>query len=288
MRSQAWATHNAVARACTRAHPLPVQEDAMMRVPVYAAPAAALCGFLFAFTVIALHSPASHARRRGMVGYSGNPATNDGEDCTACHLGGFPPKVTLEGPSFVPPGAQRVFTLTVAEGQLLAAGLDVSVTAGFLQSLGPDTQVLEGELTHSNPKIVNPDTGAATFSFAWTAPIGEGAEVTMYGAGNSVNGDTTPEGDAPSLVVKQVLVSRSGPPPTPAPTATTLPTATPVAATPTDSPTSTPSPTETPGATETGTATPTGESSATPAIEPTATPGWAAWLPWLAREAGLR
>jgi hypothetical protein len=234
-------------------------------------PAAFLCGGVGLGIVLAVVAlPLAHASQRGKVGYSGNPATNDGEDCTTCHGGGFEPVVTLEGPSVVPPGAQRTFTMTVAQGQYLAAGFDVSVTAGFLQSLGPDTRVLEGEVTHVNPKIVDPDTGASAFTFSWTAPMAEGSEVTFYGVGNSVNGDTRPDGDGVSTLVKQVLVSRGAPPispPEPTSTATATPTAT---------------------AAPSATAVATSGATATVPPEPTETARWSVVMPVLMRGALLR
>ena len=42
-------------------------------------------GFIGVALLSTWHAPTADARRRGMVGYSGNPATNDGEDCTKCH-----------------------------------------------------------------------------------------------------------------------------------------------------------------------------------------------------------
>ena len=241
----------------------------------------ALAVFGTAAAVLWLDAPPAHARRLGVSGYSGNPATNDGEDCSSCHGGGFEPEVSLEGPSVVMPGAQATFTLTVAEGQLLAAGLNVSATAGFLRSLGNDTRIAEGEITHVNPKIVEFETGAASFVFGWTAPTVEGTEVTLYGAGNSVDGDTRPDGDAVATVVKEILVA-SGPPPTPVPTATA-----------TDA---SPSETPTAAATEPATATsvpdpdrtPTGDPTVTPTAPPTRPPRWETHLPLLVREAPLR
>jgi hypothetical protein len=175
--------------------------------------------------------------------------------------------------------------MTVAQGQYLAAGFNVSVTAGFLQAPSPDTRVSEGEVTHANPKIVDPDTGASVFTFRWTAPMAEGSEVTFYGAGNSVNGDTRPDGDGVSTLVKQVLVSRGAPPtapPEPTPTAT-------IGATATAAPSATPMPEP-----ATATAAPSATAMATPGVtatvppEPTETVRWSVVMPVLLRGAPLR
>ncbi len=132
----------------------------------------------------------------GINGHSGNPATNFGMSCNACHGGGSQPTVFLTGPQTVDAGDTVIYTLSVqsaAPTLQTAAGLDVSATAGAFASLGPDTQLLEEEITHSTPKN-NDAGGLATFSFYWTAPP-SAQVVTLYAAGNSVNMNNNPGGD---------------------------------------------------------------------------------------------
>lgn len=136
------------------------------------------------------------ASSAGISGHSGNPATNFGMSCNACHGGGSTPIVNLTGPGTVLAGESVIFTLSVqsaAPAQQTAAGLDVSATAGTLASLGGDTQVMDGEITQTSPK--NNTAGSASFSFGWTAPMSAPQTVTLYAAGNSVNLDGVPGGD---------------------------------------------------------------------------------------------
>ena len=89
--------------------------------------------------------------------------------------------------------------------QQTAAGLDVAVTAGVLASLGSDTQVMNGEITHTGPKANN-GAGVAVFTFSWTAPDAPGV-VTMYAAGNSVNQNALNTGDLPNTDVYTIQVT---------------------------------------------------------------------------------
>ncbi|MEZ4728693.1 MAG: PQQ-dependent sugar dehydrogenase [Caldilineaceae bacterium] len=163
-----------------------------------------------------------NASLNGRVGFSGNPATNSGATCTACHAVGAPlPTVLLQGPTTVTAGATNLYTLTINGGPAQTGGLNVSVSnnRGSLLPTGVDTQVLLNELTHSAPK---PFSGnQAVFTFAWTAPTFNDT-VTLYGAGNSSDGQQSLTGDgigATSLTV-QVTGGAGGPPaasPTPPP-----------------------------------------------------------------------
>ena len=108
----------------------------------------------------------------GIVGHSGNPATNFGMSCNACHGGGTQPIVSLSGPTTLGPGESAVYALTIQSEALAsqtAAGFNVSATDGTLSSLGGDTQIIDGEITHVSPKA-NTTAGVAVFSFQWTAP----------------------------------------------------------------------------------------------------------------------
>jgi hypothetical protein len=139
----------------------------------------------------------------GITGFSGNPATQAGFSCEACHSGGVVPNVILNGPTTVEAGSTSTYTLTIASGDVLNqdwAGFDVSATDGLLIATQAGTR--EGtnnlgqvEITHEDP--VEADfSGRVTFQFDWTAPLSAGS-VTLYGAGNSVNLNMNFSGDAP-------------------------------------------------------------------------------------------
>ena len=84
-----------------------------------------------ALLVIAAFFGLARASTYGRVGFSGNPATNGGQDCTACHgPGATLPGVTLTGPTTLAAGAVGLYTLTITGGPGLTAGLDVSVSGG--------------------------------------------------------------------------------------------------------------------------------------------------------------
>jgi len=146
----------------------------------------------------------------GRIGFSGNPATNDGALCSRCHTGGITPTVTLDGPIEVDAGATAMLTLTVAGGQAALAGLNVSATGGMLAvpDGATDVQIIEGELTQTEPKAVG-DDDAAVFAFLWQAPEGEGT-ITLYAAGNSVDGNGRPPGDAAAGTTLEVVVGAGG------------------------------------------------------------------------------
>lgn len=162
-----------------------------------------------------LGSRVAQAYSTGISGHSGNPGTNGGMTCNACHGGGQVPVVTLTGPASVTPGSTHTYVLAVQSTNPSVqtyAGLDVSATAGNLATSGADTQVMDGEITHTQPKANNA-SGVASFQFQWTAPTLPGS-VTLYGAGNSVELNGYPGGDNPGLASLVVTVE--------SPTAVTL------------------------------------------------------------------
>ncbi len=147
------------------------------------------------------------ASSTGRVGFSGNPNTNGGAICNVCHSGGVVPSVTLDGPVNVVAGETVTFTLTISGGQEVAGGFNVSATDGSLLIVPDttDTQIMSGELTHTAPKLVDGNNDVV-FSFRWTAPATDG-NVTLYGAGNSVNLADGSSGDAPSTDTLDITVS---------------------------------------------------------------------------------
>ncbi|MEZ4863404.1 MAG: PQQ-dependent sugar dehydrogenase [Caldilineaceae bacterium] len=160
-----------------------------------------------------------NASLNGRVGFSGNPATNGGANCTSCHAVGAPtPSVALLGPTTVTAGSTNLYTLTISGGPAQTGGLDISVSnnRGTLLPTGSDTQAFLGELTHSAPKAFNGNQVA--FTFAWTAPNFNDT-VTFYGSGNSSDGQQSLTGDGIGTTTLQVQVTGgAGGPPSTSPT----------------------------------------------------------------------
>ncbi len=137
----------------------------------------------------------------GIAGFSG---MNGGNSCNNCHHSGVTPEVSISGSQVVLPGDTQIYTLIISGGQETAGGLNVAVTDGSLLSLSGETQLINGEIAHTTPKSANQD-GDVVFSYAWTAPVITGT-VTMYGAGNSVNGNGSNSGDAAGLTALSIVV----------------------------------------------------------------------------------
>ncbi|MEZ4712332.1 MAG: choice-of-anchor V domain-containing protein [Caldilineaceae bacterium] len=161
----------------------------------------------------------AHASLNGRIGFSGNPATNSGQNCTTCHAtGAAVPTVTISGPASVAAGSTNLYTLLISGGPAQTGGLNVSVSnqRGVLTPAGADTQTLLGELTHSAPKAFSGNQLA--FQFTWTAPTYNDT-VTFYGAGNSSDNQQSLTGDGIGVTTFNVQVTGgSGGPPTVSPT----------------------------------------------------------------------
>jgi hypothetical protein len=173
--------------------------------------AGALALLALTATIVVLSAGSgAEARSNGITGRSGNPATG-GTTCTACHSGGIAPAVTIAGPALVAPSAVYTYTLTIAGGQEVAGGLDVSTTTGALAVQQPGTILADGEITHSTPRLVNDDLDVV-FAFYWVAPAAPGS-ATLYGAGNSVNLNGFSSGDLSSTDQHAITVATNAPTP---------------------------------------------------------------------------
>lgn len=165
-------------------------------------------GILGTAAILGLIVPKSTAFSNGVIGLSGNPATNKGGFCTNCHTGGVAPFVVIAGPSPVAAGSMNVYSLQISGGQSTAGGLDVSVDGGTLIASDPGTHATTGEvgpeITHDAPRPVNMQ-GRVIFSFTWQAPATPGT-YTFYGAGNSVNLNGNFNGDNAATATFQVVV----------------------------------------------------------------------------------
>jgi len=164
---------------------------------------------LSALGVTALGAPA-FASRAGITG-----RTESGCATAGCHGGGaLEPTVTFEGPSTVAPGATATFSLILSGTQpgarSPAAGFNIGATGGTLAPADAQLKAVVAELVQNNMPIPF-DGETVKVSFNWTAPS-EPGEFTLAGAGNSVNGDFVPTGDASAVTTHVVTVSADAPP----------------------------------------------------------------------------
>lgn len=154
--------------------------------------------------MLGLSAPAPWASSTGIVGFSGNPATSNGNYCNICHYGGPGPQVAISGPTQVQPGSSHTYVLRIAEGGETAGGLNVSVSEGSLTAIDSGTKLVNGEITHVSPRLIDP-SGNVVFRFKWTAPLSAGS-VTLYGAANSVDLNGQPSGDRSTKVSRTITV----------------------------------------------------------------------------------
>ncbi len=131
--------------------------------------------FLFLLTVwfgAAAAPRAAWGHAKGINGFSGNPATNSGSICTACHYGGTLPTVTLTGPTSLATGSTAVYTFTITGGPAVTGGLDVSTTGGILQATDSTTQLMSSEITQTAATAFSSNTLVFTFTLAAPATAG--------------------------------------------------------------------------------------------------------------------
>ncbi len=151
----------------------------------------------------------------GKAGFSGNPATNNGDTCSKCHNGGSIPAVTLNGPTTVASGSTNTYTLQITGEQIPAGGLDVSVTEGTLAAPESGTKIEKGEVVQTTARLVD-STGAISWAFDWTAPIVQAdTTLTMYGAGASIDLDGGKSGDGTGTAVLLITTQLGGGQPQP-------------------------------------------------------------------------
>ena len=164
-----------------------------------------------------LTAPLVHASRFGRDGFSGNPGTNGGSTCSACHApGATQPALLLAGPSAVTAGTTHEYVATLIGGPGLTGGLSISSTdaVGTFLPIDSDLQLVGDEISHTEPKAFA--SGQVEFRFNWTAPSFNGV-YTLYGAGNSTDGQVNLLGDAIGTTSLAITVSGGGAPPPPDP-----------------------------------------------------------------------
>ncbi|WP_225413254.1 MXAN_6652 family MXYO-CTERM-anchored protein [Stigmatella hybrida] len=158
------------------------------------------------FAAALLTAAPAFATSTGVTGQSGK----DGVTCSTCHKGGVMPTVTFEGPTELAPGATGQYSFVIRGGAAQTGGVGIAVddaTAGL--QAGAGLKKLGSELTHTAPQ---PFTGTELrFSFTLVAPAKD-STLTLFGAGNSSNGDQTSEGDRAAATTLKVKVGNGTPP----------------------------------------------------------------------------
>ena len=111
-------------------------------------------GFLSAFLLsvaLLLASTTAYGSAGGRSGFSGNPGTNAGADCTVCHApdGAGAPALGIAGPSVMEAGSTKGFLVFLVGGPAVTAGIGISASDahGTLTPFDADLHVLDGELT---------------------------------------------------------------------------------------------------------------------------------------------
>ncbi len=176
-------------------HRAPRPLSARGPAPRLAACTATLAGLLLA--------GGAHAYTMGIPGKS-----IEGCGGAGCHAGGAEPTVVLMTPGRVSPGATVQLVLGFRDAGA-AVGGDISAQAGVLQPAeGGALRAVARELVHNGMAIPTAD-GFVEIPFLWTAPEVAGP-VTLFAAGNSVNLDRLPSGDAFSVTSATIEVAPEG------------------------------------------------------------------------------
>ncbi len=144
-----------------------------------------LVGTLLTLTVT-LWAGYLFARSSGMTGVAQSP-----NGCS-CHSStpnaNGPVTVTITGPQAVRPDSIGTYTITVSGGPAATkGGFNLKAQAGTLIA-GPNTNIVGGELTHSNPD-------SRSWSFDWKAPATE-APVNLYAVAQATDGAGGNSGDS--------------------------------------------------------------------------------------------
>jgi len=159
------------------------------------------------------HARASQA---GRDGFSGNPATNGGATCNACHApGATRPTITISGPQTLDAGTIAEYSVTITGGPAVTGGVDVSSSAiGTLTPVDGSLHAVGVEISHTAPKPFA--GGSVNFRFNYRAPT-YNTVVDLFAAGNSSNGLLNLLGDGINNTQFRVTVQNGDPPPPPPP-----------------------------------------------------------------------
>lgn len=97
--------------------------------------------------------------------------------------------VWIEGPDTLLKGETAEYHIFLTGGPMVEGGFNVASRFSTLSAIDPGTQVLNGELTHNQPRIFTGDT--VSWYFNYTAADSVDWD-TLYSDANSVNGDGIP------------------------------------------------------------------------------------------------
>lgn len=155
-----------------------------------------------------LVSGSAFAYATGQTGYSGKDSALTCAS-SGCHTlsGGTAPTVTLDGPSSLAPGQTGNYTFIIRGGPASRGGFNVAVDGAGTLNAGAGSKKVAGEITHTGPKVFA--NGEVRFDFSLVAPA-TGTTLTLFGAGNSVNGNANETGDASATTTLKVKVGDGG------------------------------------------------------------------------------
>ncbi|MFY0564064.1 MXAN_6652 family MXYO-CTERM-anchored protein [Archangium lansingense] len=155
--------------------------------------------------VVCLLSTPALATSTGISGQSGK----DGLTCNTCHKGGTSPEVEFTGPSALVPGATGQYSFIIRGGPAKKGGVDIAVShSDALLQPGVGTKMLGVELSHSEPRDF--EGNELRFDFSLVAPARD-VTLTLFGAGNSADGDQRGSGDRAATSKWQVVVGNGTP-----------------------------------------------------------------------------
>lgn len=160
----------------------------------------------------------------GIAGYTGSPGEST---CSSCHGGGSSSASSISisaVPAFTnneyQPGQNYTITVSLAASgfNLFGFGCEIlnqsNSNSGSMHSAGPGVKFLNAgsrrNAVHTNAKS---GTGAADFTFEWTAPQ-NGDAAQFYVAGNAVNGNNSSSLDAPIAAISLQLSAAAANEPT--------------------------------------------------------------------------
>jgi uncharacterized protein (TIGR03382 family) len=156
-----------------------------------------------------LLSSSALASSTGASSVAGNSGKNASQTCnTVCHSGGTAPTVTLSGPETLAAGTTGQYRLTIQGGAAVKGGMNVALSAGTTASLEPSAELRKfgSELVHFQAKNFDTSNGTVSFDFSVIAPSTAGS-FTLFGAGNSANGNGTTQGDLAGFAQRAVTVT---------------------------------------------------------------------------------
>lgn len=153
------------------------------------------------FVSVAIYS--SVTLQHGIVGLT----KLNGEGCICHNL--TPTKsvtISISGQDSIPAGGIALFKIRMTGAPGVVGGMNVASLFGTLSPFDTTARIIDGEITHSKPKLFVSDT--VEWKFYYQAPVNLGWD-TIYATGLSANQDSIPTSDdkwnfSPNFPVKIV------------------------------------------------------------------------------------